>query len=349
MITLTKLKFNLNFPFPLITGCIFLTSLNAQIGEDSIERSIRNYPAISFDQINKSIDQSLNSYGERIRRIQNRMNQNDFPQYSDNLDTEYPRQLRVPLRNTSAIETYNSLDKGERGNYRKQPEQPNSYAPLHQSPTRQSYLPADIERNSDALYLSQTNNSLAKPPSPLPVTSRAKMGIYLLPFVGMQIPETFDWNVGLQQKLGMGGGFRIGQKWEYFFIEADFWHFRNKFDGFDGEVLLAPNNPFESGSVTGLGGFLNLGANIPMGEKYGFGIGAGLGYGIQKIKLDLFNEPQISEEDELLSYQLLAEFYHEVTKSFRWGLRYRWIQIDEMELFSERTLHSFEISGGFLF
>ena len=86
-----------------------------------------------------------------------------------------------------------------------------------------------------------------------------------------------------------------------------------------------------------------------MGEKYGFGIGAGLGYGIQKIKLDLFNEPQISEEAELLSYQLLAEFYHEVTKSFRWGLRYRWIQIDEMELFSERTLHSFEISGGFLF
>ena len=351
MTTLTRLKFYLNFVFPLITGCFFLTSLGAQIGEDSIERSIRNYPAISFDQINKSIDQSLNTYGERIRRLQNRMIQNDFPQYSDKLDTEYPIELRVPLRNTPAIETYNSLDKGERGTYKKQIGQYNSYSPLYQSPTGQSYLSTDTGRMPETTYPLQTDNTLAKPPIALPVASRAKMGIYFLPFIGMQIPETFDWtpNIahGLQQKLGMGGGFRIGKRWKNFFMEADFGHYRNKFDGFEGEVLYT-TNPFESGSVTGLGGFLNLGTNIPMGKKYGFGLGAGVGYGMQKIQLDL-GGLAVSEKDELFNYQLLAEFYHEVTSRFMWGLRYRWIQIDEMETFSERSLHSFEISGGFHF
>ena len=347
MTTLTRLKFYLNFVFPLITGCFFLTSLGAQIGEDSIERSIRNYPAISFDQINKSIDQSLNTYGERIRRLQNRMNQNDFPQYSDKLDTEYPIELRVPLKNTPAIETYNSLDKGERGTYKKQIGQYNSYSPLYQSPTGQSYLSTDTGRIPETTYPLQTNNTLAKAPTALPIASRAKMGIYFLPFIGMQIPETFDWNVGLQQKLGMGGGFRIGKRWKNFFMEADFGHYRNKFDGFEGEVLYT-TNPFESGSVTGLGGFLNLGTNIPMGKKYGFGLGAGVGYGMQKIQLDL-GGLAVSEKDELFNYQLLAEFYHEVTSRFMWGLRYRWIQIDEMETFSERSLHSFEISGGFHF
>ena len=56
------------------------------------------------------------------------------------------------------------------------------------------------------------------------------MGIYFLPFIGMQIPETFDWtpNNWTAAKLGMGGGFRIGKKMEKFFMEADFGHYRKQ-------------------------------------------------------------------------------------------------------------------------
>ena len=38
---------------------------------------------------------------------------------------------------------------------------------------------------------------------------------------------------------------RLGRKWERF-SEADFGYYRNKFDGFEGEVLFG-SNPFESG------------------------------------------------------------------------------------------------------
>ena len=53
---------------------------------------------------------------------------------------------------------------------------------------------------------------------------------------------------------------------------------------------------------------------------------------MQKIQLDL-GGLSVSEKDELFNYQLLAEITHEVTSRFMWGLRYRWIQIDEMETF----------------
>ena len=57
----------------------------------------------------------------------------------------------------------------------------------------------------------------------------------------------------------------------------------------------------------------------------------------------------VSEKNAVFSYQLLAEFYHQVSDKFLWGLRYRWVNLDEMDSFSERSIHTFEVSGGYNF
>ena len=95
----------------------------------------------------------------------------------------------------------------------------------------------------------------------------------------MQIRKLLtDFNIshGLQQKLGMGGVCEL-QKMEEFFYGSRFGHYRNKFDGFEGEVLYT-TNPFESGSVTGLGGF-QLRNQYTNGGEVWIRLGAGVGYG----------------------------------------------------------------------
>ena len=329
-------------------GFLICPPILAREWNDGMDDNIRKYPAISFDQINRSIDKSLETYGSRIREIQGRINQ--------------PRQelpTRVQPPETQFYERYPSIRKSslkelrERrdSQFQRMPATPSPYyepmsrriPPVTVSSYGQLAVPAELEETQP---IDDQNAETKFSP-----VSRARAGVYLLPFVGMQIPEVFDWtpsiDLGLQQKIGWGGGLRLGRKWERFFLEADFGHYRNKFDGFEGEVLFG-SNPFESGSVSGMAGFFNLGANIPMGDQYGFCLGGGVGYGVQKIEVDL-GSLGVSEKEEILSYQLLAEFYQQVTERFLWGLRYRWIQIDEMGSFSERRLHSFEVSAGFHF
>lgn len=329
-------------------GFLICPPILAREWDDGMSDNIRKYPAMSFEQINRSIDKSLETYGSRIREIQSRINQprEELPTRVQPPQTQFHE--RYPTIRKSSLK---ELRERRDSQFLRMPVKSSPYyepmsrriPPVTVSLSEQLAIPAE---SGETQGIDAQNKETEFSPIP-----RARAGVYLLPFVGMQIPEVFDWSpsidLGLQQKIGWGGGLRLGRKWESFFLEADFGHYRNKFDGFEGEVLFG-SNPFESGSVSGMAGFVNLGANIPMGKKYGFCLGGGVGYGVQKIEIDL-GSLGVSEKEEILSYQLLAEFYHQVTERFLWGIRYRWIQIDEMESFSERRLHSFEISGGFHF
>ena len=116
----------------------------------------------------------------------------------------------------------------------------------------------------------------------------------------------------------MGRRLEIGEEMGAFFLEADFGHYRNKFDGFEGEVLFG-SNPFESGECFGHGRFRQPRGQYPHGKEVWLLSWWRSGLRCPKIEIDL-GSLGVSEKEEILSYQLLAEFYHQVTERFLLGV-----------------------------
>ncbi|OUU37250.1 MAG: hypothetical protein CBC16_09430 [Verrucomicrobia bacterium TMED56] len=330
---------------------------------------MRKYPELSFEQINQSIDKSMMTYGERIQEIREKIDQTErrpVPASSITLPPSIAERLpkrTVPKRDP-IIERYRTkaLIDPITENYRAREIPKVDISP---QPNNRSFRPAyqrtessgSMDTGSD--FVEPFPEKSENPSNSAPSQSRkfkgskiARTGIYILPFAGMQISEKYEWGssagpIGLQQELGYGGGLRIGKKWTRFFMEAELGYSKNPLDGFEGEVLF-PSGLFEAGEATVLNGLLNFGLNLPTGENFGFELGCGIGYGEQEVDLDL-GTFAVSEKNAVFSYQLLAEFYHQVSDKFLWGLRYRWVNLDEMDSFSKRSIHTFEVSGGYNF
>ncbi len=172
-------------------------------------------------------------------------------------------------------------------------------------------------------------------------------GFYVLPFVGMQSSTNLDWHYAtgapleIDFKNGLSTGLLLGYNWYDIFAEFLISYQRNDLKGTNPSFNII-------GEIEGLGFHLSSGGRINFNESFS-GI-AGIGVGGIRQKLDLsWSGYPIGDTDFLFSSNVFLGIEFMPTEHLVLGLRYRWVLIDEMDLFSKRYLNSLELSGGYLF
>ena len=191
---------------------------------------------------------------------------------------------------------------------------------------------------------------------------RGNVGIYILPFIAVQGASPFDASiaelgnspVSIKQKIGFSSGWRVGKRWKNFFIDADFSYFRNKLK--TPSVNTLGNLSF-SGTAEGYGGMLNFGGNFNPGTATSILFGAGVGVFNQEVQASIptpvtgFESLALNfnEEDTLFAYQLFTGINFYPTERTLVSMKYRWLNIAEMEKFSARSLHMLELAFGYVF
>ena len=173
-----------------------------------------------------------------------------------------------------------------------------------------------------------------------------RKGFYLLPFVGVSLPNDQKWQSfggdwEIDSGTGVIGGLRFGYNSRNFLADLQLSSFRND--------LKRINLPIGiSGDVDGLGIHFSGGGRLPFNQSMSAIAGLGVGGIYQNISFNLSGVP-VEEWDFLLSTQLFAGLEFLPSEDIVLGLRYRWFNIHEMKSFDSRNLHLIELSAGYLF
>ena len=175
-------------------------------------------------------------------------------------------------------------------------------------------------------------------------------GFYLMPFLGLQKTNGLTWkslglgvDVKIKESLGAVVGLSTGWQWRNFFSDFQLSYTENKMKSIEIAVPLS-----FSGESTGVGVHLAGGGRFFLNDFVSFSLGAGIGGINQNISFLLAGMP-VEEKAFLLSYQLFTGLEIRPTESACLGLRYRWLNIEEMESFSSKDLHLLEMYLGYLF
>lgn len=185
--------------------------------------------------------------------------------------------------------------------------------------------------------------------SPIAQERNRGLGFYVLPFLGGFQPDGLEWrSVGgdfeIEEEHGFSSGVRLGYGWKYFFSDFQVSYFHNEMESMD---IGLPGLSF-SGKTEGMGGHISAGIKIPVSQAFNLTLGGGLGGTYEDISLRLMGIT-VDEEDFLFSYQFFTGLEYHPTDYLRLGLRYRWLRVGEMELFTARDLHLAELALGYVF
>ena len=186
------------------------------------------------------------------------------------------------------------------------------------------------------------------------IRGNGKVGFYLLPFIGVNFAEDFDWTPSsssstkkMQQSTGFSYGFISGKSWDNFFVEFDLGYLLNEIDGFEGEVVT-PFNMFKSGHTRLLKMHINTGLSIDLGEMAQLHIGGGLGLSHQKVLMDWIGST-VKEDNAALGHQLFSEIHFNPTEDFKLGLKYEWNSVPRINTISSRQIHQISLLAGYVF
>jgi len=182
---------------------------------------------------------------------------------------------------------------------------------------------------------------------PTPFLRENKLkGFYILPFVGIQSSTDVEYRalggpVEIGLKNGLSTGLRLGYNWYDLFAEFQFSYQRNDLKSINPSFNIV-------GGIEGLGVYLSSGGRINFNESFSGIAGIGVGGIRQELNLSWSGYP-IGDTDFLFSSNVLLGLEFRPIDHLVLGLRYRWILIDNMDLFSKRYLSSFELTAGYLF
>ena len=182
-------------------------------------------------------------------------------------------------------------------------------------------------------------------PNPFQRENKLK-GFYILPFVGIQSSTDVEYRalggpVEIGLKNGLSTGLRLGYNWYDLFAEFQFSYQRNDLKSINPSFNIV-------GGIEGLGFHLSSGGRINFNESFSGIAGIGVGGIRQELNLSWSGYP-IGDTDFLFSSNVLLGLEFRPIDHLVLGLRYRWILIDNMDLFSKRYLSSFELTAGYLF
>lgn len=210
-------------------------------------------------------------------------------------------------------------------------------------------------KKSESFILPKPNVSVVESSHARNVRSTGKVvgldpsGFYILPFLGLLNSENLSWESSflgefeIEEGVGTSTGLSIGYGGKNFFSDLQISYIQNR--------MKSMNLPFPisfSGISKGLGIHLNGGGRVHLNQNFSFSIGAGIGGVDQDISF-LLSVLEVEDEEFVMSYQIFSGFEYRPVVSTSMGLRYRWLHIDKMDLFSSRDLHLIELWLGYLF
>tara|TARA_B100001093_G_C26854511_1_gene1026766 strand:- start:1501 stop:2343 length:843 start_codon:yes stop_codon:yes gene_type:complete len=172
------------------------------------------------------------------------------------------------------------------------------------------------------------------------------VGFYILPFFGMQTTNDLEWNsVGgvfeIEESIGLSGGLRLGYDWRNFFADFQLSYFHNDMKSINVPLVFL-------GETDGVGFHFSGGGRIHFNDYISGLLGAGLG-GVNQESSFLLSGISVEESDFLFSFQLFTGLELRPVDYLVLGIRYRWMRVEEMELFSARDMHLAELSVGYVF
>ena len=171
-------------------------------------------------------------------------------------------------------------------------------------------------------------------------------GFYILPFAGLFSAENlalkaFSSDYEIEEAIGVSHGISLGYEGKNFFSDIQISTLQNRMKNIDYDI------PF-SGDTKGFGIHLIGGGRINLNQKFSCLAGAGIGGVKQDMSILIAGTLTEEEKEIVLSYQIFTGFEVQLLDSIKIGLRYRWLNIEEMNLFSDRNLHLFELSLAYL-
>lgn len=174
-------------------------------------------------------------------------------------------------------------------------------------------------------------------------------GFYILPFLGLLTSGNLTWDslflgeFDIEEGVGTSTGISIGYEGKNFFSDLQLSYMQNRMKSMD-----LPFSASFSGMTKGMGVHLTGGGRIHFNEYISLSLGAGIG-GVEQDMSFLLSGISVQEKDFLMSYQIFTGIEYRPVESSSMGLRYRWLSIDEMDMFSSRDLHLIELCLGYLF
>lgn len=181
------------------------------------------------------------------------------------------------------------------------------------------------------------------------VESTDRIGIYILPFVGLQRSQDFEWksfggDFEIEEKNGISWGVRVGYEWKYAFIDFQLNGFNNSLKEID---IGFPGIEFD-GDSSGFGGLLSGGVRYDLTRFLSLSLGGGFGFVEQELSMSIMGIP-VEDKDLLFTYHFFTGLELRPFEHFLIGLRYRWSKVGHMEYFSSRQMHMAELSMGYVF
>ena len=172
------------------------------------------------------------------------------------------------------------------------------------------------------------------------------IGFYILPFIGIQTTNDLKWSsIGgvfdIEESEGMNAGLRLGYDWRNFFADFQVSYFQNDMKSINISLDF-------SGETEGMGVHISAGGRVHFNEYITGVLGAGIGGVDQDISFQLAGLA-VEESDFLFSYQIFAGLELRPIDYLVIGLRYRWMGVEEMEMFSARNHHLAELAVGYVF
>ncbi len=177
-------------------------------------------------------------------------------------------------------------------------------------------------------------------------------GFYILPFLGLLTSKNLTGQSSIlefeiEEGVGTSHGLSVGYEGKNFFSDFQVSYIQNRMKS----IKLPFPVPFPlsfSGKSKALGFHVAGGGRFHLNQYISASIGAGIGGVNQDISFLLGGLHQV-EKDFLFSYQLFSGLELHPSKYTKVGLRYRWLNIEEMDSFSSRDLHLLEMYLGYLF
>jgi opacity protein-like surface antigen len=162
----------------------------------------------------------------------------------------------------------------------------------------------------------------------------------------MQTTNNLEWKSSggvfeIEESLGLSAGLRLGYDWKNFFADFQLSYFYNEMKSINVPLVFL-------GETDGLGFHLSGGSRIHFNDYFAGLLGGGLG-GVDQESSFLLSGISVEEKDFLFSYQIFAGFELRPIDHLIIGIRYRWLRIQEMEIFSNREMHLAELSVGYVF
>jgi opacity protein-like surface antigen len=146
----------------------------------------------------------------------------------------------------------------------------------------------------------------------------------------------------VEESLGGGASLRAGWMWDNFFADFHFTYARSDLES----IELGGLNPSFSGDTEFFGFHLTGGGKVDLLDDLKLPFGFGVGGGRQEISMTLDGVP-ISESDFVLTHHLFAGLEYFATEHLLFGMRYRLVNLGEMNIFSKRALQMLEFSCGY--